>query len=130
MDQVNRSIYIELMNREIFKFSTTEITKYLKENYVSKKSIISFKEGHEIPSVELLDVAIGKVVKKALKNGIDEDKEIIRLVPMNLPREHPISVPLRPASQDCRHQQQNDWSDDACILVVNGLKHTVMLGSV
>ena len=26
MDQVNRSIYIELMNREIFKFSTTEIT--------------------------------------------------------------------------------------------------------
>lgn len=80
IDQVNRSIYIELMNREIFKFSTTEITKYLKENYVSKKSIISFKDGHEIPSVELLNVTIEKVVKKALKNGIDEDKEIIRLV--------------------------------------------------
>jgi len=80
IDQVNRSIYIELMNRKIFKFSTTEITKYLKENYVSKKSIICFKEGHEIPSVELLDVAIEKVVKKALKNGIEEEKEIIRLV--------------------------------------------------
>ena len=80
MDQVNRSIYIELMNRQIFKFSTTEITKYLKENYVSNKSIISFKYGHEIPSVELLDVTIEKVVKKALKNGIDQEKEIIRLV--------------------------------------------------
>jgi hypothetical protein len=80
MDQVNRSIYIELMNREIFEFSTTEITKYLKENYISKKSIISFKDGHEIPSVELLDVTIEKVVKKALKNGIDDNKEIIRLV--------------------------------------------------
>lgn len=80
MDQVNRSIYIELMNREIFKFSTTQITKYLKENYTSKKSIISFKDGHEIPPVGLLDVAIEKVVKKALKDGIDDNKEIIRLV--------------------------------------------------
>ena len=80
IDQVNRSIYIELMNRKIFKFSTTEITKYLKVNYVSKKSIVSFKEGHSIPSVESLDAVMERVVGKALKNGNEDNKEIIRLV--------------------------------------------------
>ena len=79
-DQVNRSIYMGLLNEGIFDYTPSTINDVLKQNYDIKKSIFSFNPGCEVEGVPLIEELIDGIIVEGLREGITEQKEFIKRV--------------------------------------------------
>jgi len=69
-----------LLNEGIFDFTPSTINDVLKQNYDIKESIFSFNPGCEVEGVPLIEGLIDGIIVEGLREGITEQKELIKRV--------------------------------------------------